>query len=220
MGTEMTNIKMLKDKGRTIIIITGADRERDEAAYQIVSSYMFHQSGADVSQAVCDSDAPPLPISEVHGLEAPAEKDVGIPDEEQISQMEDYSMFRQRGLHTIGCGTYKGMSPFEALQRDNEKALIALFNLTKEMTPCEERTEIISACKQYMANLPATANGLYDTRERKVTFIQTVAGMTPITQFVNGYPDVDSFCAGATEPELNTTFYNLAWYLADRGCRA
>ena len=88
------------------------------------------------------------------------------------------------------------------------------------MTPCEERTEIISACKQYMANLPSTANGLYDTREQKVTFIQTVAGMTPITQFVNGYPDVDSFCSGATELEIDTTFYNLAWYLADRGCRA
>lgn len=220
MGTEMTNIKMLKDKGRTIIIITGADRERDEAAYQIVSSYMFHSTEAPAPALVSSNTSTPLPIAEVRGLEAPTEKDSGIPDEEQISQMEDYSLFRQRGLHTIGSGVYKGMSPFEALQRDREKALLSLFNLAKEMTHCEERAEIISACKQYMANLPATANGFYDTREQKVAFIQTVAGMTPITQFVNGYPDVDSFCMGATELEIDTTFYNLAWYLADRGCRA
>lgn len=220
MATEMTNIKMLKDKGRTIIIITGADRERDEAAYQIISSYLLHRpASSDPIPEAAGFDAP-LPIAEVHGLEAPVERDDTMPSDEQISQMEDYSIFRQRGQHTIGSGTYKGMSAFEALQRDNEKALISLFNLTKEMTPCEERTEIISACKQYMANLPATANGLYDTRERKITFIQNVAGMTPITQFVNGYPDVDSFCTGATELEIDTTFYNLAWYLADRGCRA
>lgn len=219
MATEMTNIKMLKDKGRTIIIITGADRERDEAAFKIASTYMLHQPQADASADIGATDCPP-PIEEVQGLEAPAEKADDIPNNEQIAQMEDYSIFRRRGLHTIGSGAYKGMSPFEALQRDHEKALISLFNLTKEMTPCEERTEIISACKQYMANLPSTANGLYDTREQKVTFIQTVAGMTPITQFVNGYPDVDSFCSGATELEIDTTFYNLAWYLADRGCRA
>ena len=40
MEMEMLNIKMLKDKGRTVIIISGPSRERDEAAFQIVSSYM------------------------------------------------------------------------------------------------------------------------------------------------------------------------------------
>ena len=129
-------------------------------------------------------------------------------------------MFRQRGKHIISNGPYKGITPFEALEKDNEAALVLLFNLAKDMTVCEERDEIIASCKQYMANLPSIANRLFATRESKITFIRNVAGMTPISQFVNGYPSVDSFCVGATEQEIDTTFYNLAWYLSDRGCRA
>ena len=83
----MTNIKMLKDKGRTIIIITGADRERDEAAFKIASTYMLHQPQADASADIGATDCPP-PIEEVQGLEAPAEKADDIPNNEQIAQME------------------------------------------------------------------------------------------------------------------------------------
>lgn len=233
---EAITIKMLKDKGRTVLIINGADRERDEAAFRIVSAYM-----SSPSAAIQEADVPvmqePTPQSaqspsefkpvvsaeapiEVKGLEPVGMPEEQMPDDEAISHMEDYADYRRRGTHCISSGTYTGLTPYEALQRDNEIALVGLFSLCGSMDPCEERTEIIGACKQYMVGLPGLADELYPYREDRIRFIKNTSEMAPISQFINGYTDVYSFCTGATDAEINNVFNNLVWHFADRGCVA
>ena len=245
---DMLNIKMLKDNGRTVIIIDGADRARDEAAYHIINAYIGTQDVPDPAPASLAGpntgateslqensggdlvaqkpsvlhkekviEAPPF--QEVIGLSpAPAPKQE-MPTEDAIGRMEDYALARQRGTDIISRGTYAGMTPISALTQYNDFALAELFSIASTMSACDEKAEIIRACKQHMASLPETGNNLYTTRDEKIQFIKNMANMTPIETFINGYVGLNEFCLAANDAEINNAFSGIIWSLADRGGR-
>lgn len=216
---EALTIKMLKDKGRTVLIINGADKDRDEAAFRLVSAYMTG-SVPDILPEVREQQPEATPPIEVRGLAAVAAPEEQMLSDSAILQMEDYASYRRRGSHCISSGAYKGLTPYEALRQQNEIALVELFTLASSMEPSGERDEIVKACKQYMANLPGIANELYANRDDKLRFIKNTSKMAPIGQFINGYHDVDAFCAGAMDNEIENVFSSLVWHFSDRGCCA
>jgi hypothetical protein len=112
------------------------------------------------------------------------------------------------------------MTPVEALTQYNEIALVELFHMAADMSECEERIETIRACKQYMYNLPELVNEKYQTRDDMIAFIRNISDMTPMDAFINGYANLDSFCNGAGDNEIESVFTNIVWSLAERGNRA
>jgi len=160
---ETLNIKMLKDNGRTVIYIEGADRERDEAAYAIVQSYMSgmlksvaepvvskvpaespKQDIKDEEEPVPNSpdDEPPEPenkpdvqdgIQEVEGLAPASSVKEEMPSAENLLKMEDYVIARRHGAKEVSTGKYAGKTPEDALKEDNELALVELFAVAQNM---------------------------------------------------------------------------------------
>lgn len=229
----MLNIKMLKDNGRTVIIIDGSDRERDEAAFHIVSAYMTEAPAeAVITPATQESEVagitqkqnasiPPAPeIREIKGLAPVKSTPASMPTEAEIASMEPYAIARQRGRYIISTGTYTGMTPVEALVQGDAAALVELFNVSKQMGESQEKQDIIAACKQYMTMLPERGAELYVTREDKLKFINTAAPIVSIDTFINGYASLDSFTAVANDDDIQNIFSSMLWSLAGRGGRA
>lgn len=239
------SIQMLKDNGRTVIILEGSSRERDEMAYKIVSAYLAPEENqgkneefASVQSNAVENTPPkkeldnvvplktafqtknalekPSEIPEVRGLKPIKHKDEPF---EISDKAESYQAYRRRGTQIISIGRFKGLTPVEALTQYNEVALVELFHVASNLSECEERAEIIRSCKQYMYNLPELAGEKYQTRDDMVKFIRCVAEMVAIDVFINGYANLDSFCNGAGDSEIEAVFTNIIWSLAERGNR-
>lgn len=232
---EKIQTQMLKDGKRTVIIINGAGKEQDELAYRIISAYYGTSTEvptvaapvpdttvkqSDVQKTEPDlpweSKADPAVYAKVKDLEPAQEPVLSIPSEEELKQMEDYSIARSRNQFLISAGEYKGITALDALHRDDEVALVKLHKYATELRDCGERDEIITTCKQYMVSLPDLTQRFL-TRQRKCEFIKTISKMASVIPFINGYMDMDAFISYAADAEVDTALVNLSMALADRG---
>ena len=213
-------VQMLKDGKRTVIIINGAGKGQDEIAYKIVTAYNASMLGIPVEvPTVSETEHEDvLPFETVEGLTPPPEPKVEVPTEKEVSQMEPYSIARSRNQYTISNGTYKGMTVLEALHKENETALVRLYEYATNMKDSGERDEIIEVCKQYMTSLPVKV-AEFMTKERKCSFIKTISEMSSITPFISGYMDLYSFENYASNEEIDKATKNLAEALYERGMK-
>ena len=227
METNNLNVdaKMLKDGKRTVIIIEGADETRDELAWQILSTYFgFTDYIPDQEAASQDSEGDTevssnqaLPgMLEIKGLEPVKETSFAAPTSDDLKQMEDYRLSRQRNHHVVPEGPYKGMTPIEALHKDNEVALVSFFNLVMQMRDCAEREEIIRSCKQYMSTM-ARRIDYYPDRESKVNCLCILSKMGGLDQIINGYQSLPDFCNYASDSEIDTAFVQTMFSFQERG---
>lgn len=222
--TSKLQVQMLKDGKRTVIVISGAEPEQDELAYQLITTYF---SSALTCASCSPAPVQPVPAQQlsevaatpevmvVEDLEA-VEDSISIPSEEAFSMMEDYSIARSRNKYVISAGEYCGITALDALHRDQEVALARLHKYATGMKDSAERDEIIVTCKQYMRDLPMTTKE-YLTRERKCEFIRNIASMTTVVPFINGYVDVRSFIDTASDAEVSAAIEALAYALGKRG---
>lgn len=234
MGNMSVDVKMLKDGKRTVIVIDGADAKSDEIAWALLQNYFgflddsSEQSGhaeQEMASSLTEAnDSPqqeaPIPVPPflmVQGLEPLPEESIKAPSQEELDGMEDYRLARQRNRYLISSGKYAGMTPIEALHKDNENALIEFFNMTRHMKKgSPEREEIISSCKQYLLNIGSRAD-LYPDRQSRVNFLLTFDKMGGLKAIINGFSSVADFCNYASDEEINIAFRQTLYALQERG---
>lgn len=81
---ERITTKMAKDGDRTVIVIEGAEAERDKAVFQILSTYY----GLEI--AAPQNAEEPQEIPTVKGLEPPPKLDVELPSDTDFAKMTNY----------------------------------------------------------------------------------------------------------------------------------
>ena len=234
MGNMSVDVKMLKDGKRTVIVIDGADAKSDEIAWALLQNYFgFLDDGSDLPEHTEQNTAPnstgaedsaqqeaPIPTPPflmVQGLEPLPEEPIKAPTQKELDGMEDYRLARQRNRYLVPSGKYAGMTPIEALHKDNENALIEFFNMTLHMKKgSPEREEIISSCKQYLLNIGSRAD-LYPDRQSRVNFLLAFDKMGGLKAIVNGFSSVADFCNYASDEEVNIAFRQTLYALQERG---
>lgn len=213
--------KMLKDGNRTIIIIEGSDEERDDLAWKILRTYFGFLDepidDASMSDSAETSEPQPIPgLLEVQGLEPVQETPLKVPTDEELNNMEDYRLSRQRNHHLVPFGPYKGQTPIEALHKDREAALVAFFNMAAQMQDCPEKEEIIRSCKQFMSTMASLIPD-YPDRESKVKCLSMLSKMGGLGQIINGYQSIADFCNYASDSEVETAFIQTMYSFQERG---
>lgn len=210
--SERLNIKMVKDNNRTVIVVDGPTIERDQAVFQILSTYY----GLTPQPAAEDKESSDV-IPAVKGLSDISEPESTIPNDEEISKMTSYEKLYRAG-ELISGGQYHGLTAMQALERDKEVALVTLFSYAKSLPDSAEKKEIVKCCRQFMYDLPAIRN-TYSSRDHKLSFLSNIAKMTPITTFINGYQDFPDFKQYAQDSEVETVFVAVTKALQDRSLR-
>lgn len=215
------DIKMLKDGKRTVIIVTGADEERDEAVWRLLKIYYGFDDGpapdeiqeTKTSHDIPENTGPIHGLMEVKGLTPVPDENIELPD---TNKMESYSNYRQRNRHVIPNGPFAGMTPLEALQRHQEEALVSLFFLAKQLPDSPERDEIIWSCRQYMSSMALKMDD-YPDRESKIKCLLNLAKMGGIDAIINGYQSISDFCSNASDDEVKIAFERTMYSFVERG---
>lgn len=209
---ERITTKMVKDGDRTVIVVEGAEAERDKAVFRILSTYY------GLENAMPQEDSEPQEIPTVKGVEAPPKLDVELPSDTDFAKMTNYTpeLFNRGGV--ISDGKYKGKTVTAVLERDKEIALAELFSYARELPKCDEKNEIVKQCKQFMYNLP-NLRSLYPNRADKAAFLATVSKIMTLAPFVTGYADLTNFCDFAQDDEIERVFDTVLKALQDRALR-
>lgn len=208
-------LKILQDTDRTVIIIEGASDERIFGMYNVLNA-LYRLPGTDEGTSASSTTSTPagvparttLPsLGQVHGLKKPASTASNIPTNEELDHMPLYNP-NGRALSVMSSGTYAGMTPMAALARDHEKALVTMFKQVNDVANAEERQDIISCCKSFMANLRDNQSE-YDTREKRLACIKTLSEMGGVQACINGWRNLDDFASGASDSEVHIVFKNV-----------
>lgn len=209
---ERITTKMVKDDDRTVIVIEGADAERDKAVFRILSTYYGLENAAP------QNSEEPQEIPTVKGLEAPPQLDVELPSDTDFAKMTNYTPELFNRGEVISGGKYKGETAAGVLERDKEIALVELFTYARKIPNGNEKGEIVRQCKQFMYNLP-DLRSFYSGRARKIQFLNTISKIMTLNPFVTGYPDFRNFCNFATDSEIDQAFTAVTKSLQDRALR-
>lgn len=213
----MLNVKMAKNGSRTLIAIDGADKDRDELVFRIITAYT---SGDEYVRKELDRlpDPDSSAIGQIESLTPPPIQDIP-PAEADLAGMTEYSELRKHTAIVISSGEYQGMAPDAVLYKHGMKGLVVLFNMAIKMANCEEKRAICSACKKYMANIDHYVANM--TRKQKETFIKCSVALYPdpkkLSSVLGTYRNSDEFAAHATETEFNHAVEIFVSCLKERG---
>jgi hypothetical protein len=209
------DIRMLKDGTRTVIIINGEPDGLDEKIYKLVKDFA-ENTEEDVR---IQGDIKPLGLVPLPP-ETPQE---AIPSDAEIEKMKDYEPKRGSAVSKteLTLPEYSGLTAGEALQRDEEEALVKLYEHAKHLPAGTERSEISTLCKAYMAqDLSVRAERIIG-REEVVRFLTTLAPMIMAKELSGtfGFTSLSDLCALGSDDELSMALRSVVESLASRGTR-
>ena len=189
------SIQLFKADNQTIIVIEGAGETLDE----LIMALLRKATGTEIS--IQD-----LHLNSVNTAKQEAPDLRGLPD------------LLKSKKSVIQQGTYQGMTPAQALAKDKEKALVALYQMANTLSDDDERKSICTACKGYMVNEMTTRLGVTDTVEIKA-FLHTIEPMIDqeLIAKIHGYQSLQQIVDFASPEELQQVYQETVLSLVQRG---
>ena len=232
-----TNIRLLKDGSRMVVVIDGTDATVAEAINGLIAQFLATRqmteagckgneeraSGNDeeIGGPAESAATPQEPLrGEVPGLEPVAMAEISIPTEAEIERMETITEGETPKPATVSGGEYAGDAPAEALHRDGIKALASLFEHAKGLPQdSTEKSLIRDECRTYLSGSFAFEASKYTTREEKLDFLDLAAKITPINSLTNGLGlmEFDRFKDFASSDDVDQLFKTVITSLVQRG---
>ena len=225
-----TNIRLLKDGDRMIIVIDGADKTVAEAVNNLITMFLANQQSEAENESGNEANATggswagsvqrASLRSEVPGLEPVPMVEINIPTEAEIERMETIAEGESITLTTVSGGIYAGETPADALYRDGIKALAELFEYVKDLPQnSSEKDMICSICKTYLSGSFEIEASRYTSREERLEFLETAAKITPINSLANGLGlmEYDRFKDFASDDNVEQLYKTVVASLVQRG---
>ena len=230
-----TNIRVLNDAGRIIIVIDSQDVEVTKAVNNFISSFLAETTDVkgleppiipDFHNNILIPEVQPQETEEhevveyEQGHEVPYNNDTETPQHSDSNCPDDSTSVDNQEKENVPVISDDNQNPlYEALYSKGFPALVSLFQHSKNLPPGKEKTRAIDEAKTYLRTAFADHAADITTLEDKIDFLLLAKLISPVDKIAQELCllDLDSLLALANEKDIDTVFYAVCASLIARG---